>query len=449
MPKTNIECPNCRQTIVADIDRLFDVNDDPTAKQKLLSGAFNIVKCPYCGFQGQASTPIVYHDPDKELLLTFIPPDVNISRDEQERIIGIMINQITNRLPQEKRKGYLLQPQATLTVQGLIERVLEAEGITKEMIQAQQDKLKLIQHIAEQENDDLVKEIIQQEDKIIDSEFLVILQRLAEAAAASGDEETAERLSHILELILETSTFGQQVKSQSEEIEAAMLDLREAGDDLSREKVLDLILNAPNETRLQALVNLVRPVMDYSFFLLLSERIDRARGEGRSRLVKLRNDLIEMTKEYDKQIEAIISDKRRLIEQILSSPDVKDATIKALPVVDEFFLSELNQKLELARKNGDLAEIEKINSIFEIIKEASAPPKEVEFIEKLIKTADSAERQKMLEENADKITPEFTNLLSSVVMQTQESDNKELAEKTSEVYREVLRFSMAKNIQVN
>ena len=111
MPRTNIACPNCRQSIVADIDRLFDVNHDPSAKQKLLAGSFNIVNCPYCGFQGQASTPIVYHDPDKELLLTFIPPDVSITRDEQEKVIGTMINQITNRLPQERRKGYLLQPQ--------------------------------------------------------------------------------------------------------------------------------------------------------------------------------------------------------------------------------------------------------------------------------------------------------------------------------------------------
>lgn len=446
MPKTSIACPNCRQSIVAEIDRLFDVNEDQTAKQRLLSGVFNIVNCPYCGFKGQASTPIVYHDPEKELLLTYIPPDINIPHNEQERVIGAMINQITNRLPQEKRKGYLLQPQSTLTLQGLIERVLEAEGITREMIQAQQDKLKLIQRLAELENTDLINELIKEEDNNIDAEFLVILHRLTEGAAASGDEETTDRLNHILELVLETSTFGKQVKSQSEEIEAAMADLREAGDELSREKVLELVLKTPNETRLRAFVNLARPIMDYSFFLLLSERIDRARGEGRTRLIELRNDLIEMTQEYDKQLEAIIIEKRQLIEEILSSPDVNSAMVKALPVVDELFLSELNQELELARKKGDLAEIEKLNSMLNIIREASAPPQEFELIEELLQARDSMERQKILDEHAEEITPEFSSLLSNVVMQTQEGNNKEFADRVSEVYREVLRFSMARNM---
>ena len=75
MPKTRINCPNCRQPVTADIDQLFDVNIDPAAKQRLLSGAFNIIQCPHCGFQGQAATPIVYHDPEKELLLTYVPPE--------------------------------------------------------------------------------------------------------------------------------------------------------------------------------------------------------------------------------------------------------------------------------------------------------------------------------------------------------------------------------------
>ena len=73
MPKTSINCPNCRQPIMADIDQLFDVSEDPTAKQKILSGAFNFASCPNCGYQGMIATPLVYHDADKELLLTYFP----------------------------------------------------------------------------------------------------------------------------------------------------------------------------------------------------------------------------------------------------------------------------------------------------------------------------------------------------------------------------------------
>ena len=60
MPKTLVNCPNCKQPIQADIQQLFDVGQDPSAKQSLLSGAYNIVNCPHCGYQGNIATPIVY-----------------------------------------------------------------------------------------------------------------------------------------------------------------------------------------------------------------------------------------------------------------------------------------------------------------------------------------------------------------------------------------------------
>jgi hypothetical protein len=96
MPKTRISCPNCRQPVAADIDQLFDVGQDPTSKQRLLSGSFNSIQCQVCGYQGNAATPIVYHDPSKELLLTFVPPELNLPMSEQERMLGSLINQVVN-----------------------------------------------------------------------------------------------------------------------------------------------------------------------------------------------------------------------------------------------------------------------------------------------------------------------------------------------------------------
>ena len=46
MPQTRINCPNCRQPLMADIDQLFDVARDPSAKQRLLSVSFNYIQCP-------------------------------------------------------------------------------------------------------------------------------------------------------------------------------------------------------------------------------------------------------------------------------------------------------------------------------------------------------------------------------------------------------------------
>ncbi|MFL7890904.1 MAG: CpXC domain-containing protein, partial [Anaerolineales bacterium] len=64
MPRTQINCPNCKQPIIADVQQLFDVAQDPEAKSRLLSGMSNFIQCQVCGYQGNLATPIVYHDPD-------------------------------------------------------------------------------------------------------------------------------------------------------------------------------------------------------------------------------------------------------------------------------------------------------------------------------------------------------------------------------------------------
>ena len=96
MPQTTVNCPNCRQLISADVRQLFDVGTDPSAKQQVLTGTLNLVNCPHCGYQGNLATPIVYHDPEKELLLTYFPPELGLPVNEQERIIGPLINQVMN-----------------------------------------------------------------------------------------------------------------------------------------------------------------------------------------------------------------------------------------------------------------------------------------------------------------------------------------------------------------
>ena len=139
MVKTSVLCPNCRQPVVIDLTRLFDLNSDPQAKEKLLSGSANYFQCPSCQFQGIYPTPIVYHDPDKELLLTYFPPELHTPVTEQEKSIGPMIKKVMDDLPPEKRKAYLFKPQTMLTQQRLFETILEADGITPEMMKAQQE----------------------------------------------------------------------------------------------------------------------------------------------------------------------------------------------------------------------------------------------------------------------------------------------------------------------
>lgn len=446
MPKTRINCPNCRQPIVADVDQLIDVGVDPGAKQRLLSGIINLIQCPNCGYQGTLASPIVYHDPKKELLLTFIPPEMSMQRQEQERLIGQLINQVINRLPQEQRKGYLLQPQAALTMQGLVERVLEADGITREMLQAQQQRLSLLQRLASATDDEVIHEIVRQDEKLLDEDFYAILNRVIEAAMMGGDQEGAKRLSELQKKLLPLSSTGRQIQEQQQDIEAAIRSLQDAGKDLDREKLLDLVTKAPNDTSVSVYASLARPLMDYSFFQMLSERIDRARGNGRERLITLRERLLELTREIDQQIEERLQHARTNLETLLGAENIAQATQQNLQAIDEFFVRVVNEELEQARKKGDLDRISKLNQVITVLQRASAPPPELELIEELLDIDEEPDRQKWLSDHKDQITNEFMDLLTSVMSQSQASDDPEFIERVQKAYRSALKYSMQVNL---
>jgi len=446
MPKTRINCPNCRQPIMADIDQLFDVGQDPTAKQKILSGAFNLASCPNCGFKGMIATPLVYHDPNKDLLLTYFPPELGLPINEQERIIGPFITRVTNSLPQENRKAYLLQPQSMLTMQTMVERILAADGITKEMIQAQQDRMNLLQRLINA-SDETIAEITAKEDPLFDSDFFNLLNRLIEASAVQGDQESAKRLGDIQKKLLAKTTFGQQIQEQSKDVEAAIQTLQSAGKSLTREKLLEMVIKAPNGTQLSVLASLGRPGMDYEFFRLLSDRIDRARADGRDRLIKLRDQLLEMTRAIDKQMEERLLQARKNLITVVQAKDIKETMAQNLSLVDEFFVQAFNEEMEAARKAGDLEKISKLKQVEEVVDKASTPPPEVALIQELLEAATSDdELNKKLEAHKTEITPEFMDILSSLLVRTESGEDAELKARMNKVFSSALRITMSANL---
>src|SRR5687768_8113802 len=154
MPQTQIACPRCHQMISANIEQLFDVTQDPQAKQRLLGGISNTARCPHCGYQGRLATPIVYHDADKELLLTYFPSELGVPLNEQEKIIGPLIKQVMDRLSPEKRKGYLLNPTPNLTYESMVQTILSKDGITSEMLKEQQERVLLIERLLQVTSND-------------------------------------------------------------------------------------------------------------------------------------------------------------------------------------------------------------------------------------------------------------------------------------------------------
>ncbi len=448
MSKVQMSCPRCRQPIVAEVEQLFDVGTDPQAKQRFLSGNVNMANCPNCGYQGPLSTPVVYHDPEKELLLTYFPSELGLPLNEQERLIGPLITQVVNRLPNEKRKAYLLRPQSMFTLQSMIEKVLEGEGITKEMMDASQQRLNLLQRLLSASSADVRQEVIKQEEKLIDERFFEILGRLIEASMAQGDQNSARALAALQQEIMPLTEAGRKLQAQSEEVQAAIETLQKASQEgLTREKLLDLFLDAPSDTRLVTLVSMARTGLDYEFFTILSTRLDNAQGEEKEKLTKLRDRLLEMTQEIDKRMQEQMQHSHDLLDELLKAENIEEATAERLPEIDDFFAEALRMELQKARQDGDLDKSAKLQKIVSVIQKASAPPPEIALAEELMGAEDEAGRRAILEAHAAEITPEFLQILTSLMGQLEEQNQPEMAQRLQDAYRSALRFSMQSNIK--
>ena len=446
MAQSQVQCPNCKQPIMAEIEQLFDVSTDPQAKNRLLGGQVNVVRCPHCSYQGSLATPVVYHDASKELLLTFFPPELNLPMEEQEKTIGPLITKVVDSLPQEERKGYLFKPQQMFTFQTLIEKVLEGEGVTKEMIEAQKKRMDLLQRLIALSEDSL-PEVIKQEEELIDADFFTLMSRLLEGSAAAGDEAGVQKLADLQNSLLEHSGYGQTLKAQADEIEAARKSLADLGEELTREKLLALLEEAAeNEVRLNALVSLARPGLDYVFFQTLSEKIDASEGDEQTTLSKLREDLLEITSKIDEQLQARLQIAQTNLDAILNAEDATE-TLKQNPgVIDDYFIQVLNQNLAKAEedKNADLQA--KLTALLDEIQKLITPGYNPQLLQKLVEASSAEERDKLISENEAEITPEFVESLSGMMLQLQESDDKELAEKVRESYRAALKVSMRKGM---
>lgn len=437
--------------IAANVEQLFDVTQDPQAKQRLLGGVSNMARCPHCGFQGRLATPIVYHDNEKELLLTFFPPELNVPLNEQEKIIGPLIKKVTDSLPAEKRKAYLLSPSPNLTYESMIKVILGKDGITPEMLKAQQDRVQIVERLIQASSADVRSEIIKQNISLFDEQFFALFSRIAQSALQSGQDTIGKQLTDVQRQLLEETEFGRGLKESVGELETAQKSLQEAGQGLTREKLLEFVIASPNDARLRGYVSLARTGMDYQFFQLLTEKIDKATGDEKTRLESLREKLLEYTNEMDKQVEARYKQAQEFVESLLAQDDIVKAVRDNLDGFTQDSVDLVNQMLRQASEKNDYTRMGKLQKMVEVLREVSTPP-EVSLVEQLLDAPDQASLEKMLEANKAMINDQFMQALIGLVAQVDQAaeqgnpEAKSLSEKINTLYKTALKYSMKQNM---
>lgn len=277
-----VTCPRCRQPIIVQVQSVVDVGQDPNLKALLLQGRINVATCPACGNEGTLDAPLLYHDPEKGLLLCYVPMELGLAPEERERLIGRLTASLIESLPPEERKGYLLQPKVILTMTRLMEEILAADGITREMIAARARKLRLLdQLLACQDDGEGLRRLVKEERERLDHEFFLMLSASIDRAREDGDEELAQRLMELRGKIVSLTASWREA-----------LPLKK----MTREELIRRLADCRDEARLKRLVAANRPVLDQLFFQDLADRIDQAQMAGRKkeaqRLKKMRANIL-------------------------------------------------------------------------------------------------------------------------------------------------------------
>lgn len=458
MPKTQTACPNCGQPVVIDATQVFDVGVEPQLKNILLSGQANFAQCQNCGYQGTLPLPIIYHDPEKELLLTFSPPSAQMTMEQREKALAPLLRQVTENLTQEQRKGYLFQPQTMLTMKALTEKVLEADGITKDMLEAQEKKMHLFQRLISM-SPDSQREIVKQEKDLIDEEFFVLFSHLATSISPETDSSTIEKLQSLQEILLTETEYGRSVKKKADEMEAAQASLKQFGEDLTREDLLNVVIEAPTMDRVEAITRLARPGMDYAFMQMFTKAIEEKESPEREKLIERRNFILRITKEIDEQIKERMEVARKNVEAFLEIDDIRQAVAANINGIDDFFIHALEEALKTAEEENNHDRVIKIRQVFEALNDIAAPP-QMKLIEHFLShAADEEELQKTIAEHGDEITPKFFEYFTGLLAQFEANlDEFQGAEKEQQqaafhglqaIYQATLRFAMRRNMEEN
>ncbi len=431
---TTIACPFCGQPIKIQVHQIVDVNEQPDLKQLLLAGRLNSFTCPYCRNAGALATPFFYHDADKELALIFVPMNVNVKEADQQKLIGKLTQQVMANLPPEKRKAYLLQPQQFFNLKTMIDAILQADGITPEMLAKEETRLNFLQELVDTHDAAQLDDLIKAHEADFDLTLFQLLTSALSAAAADQQREEFEQIQRIRDRALELTALGQKIKRQQ-----IVLDAFTANP--TRETLLEQLIAAQDAEVREALLTIGRALLDYPFFQALTGKIDTAKKEGKTaemeRLAALRKEILATRDKIDAQAQAVLEGKVTLIRELLGAPEADlDKTLKArLPELDDLFFEVLTQNLQAAQQSNDAAAFQRLQKIGDAAMRAlqATQPPEVRFVNTLLQIQYPAQTKELLERNKQVLGPEFIAWMEGLAGELRESGRAETADRLLQV----------------
>ncbi|MEL6404565.1 MAG: CpXC domain-containing protein [Chloroflexota bacterium] len=422
---STLQCSNCGTPNQVTLRSIIDVQNDPQGKVALLNGQINQFQCQQCGTVNSVSTPLLYHDASKEMLIAFVPMDVAMrqgtNRDSEEKIVGQMMNELTSSMPKEEFRSYMFNPSRALTMKGLIEQVLEADGVTPDMMEAQQARVDLVQKFLEAQTEEDLIALVKENDDAIDIQLFQTLSIMAQRLMQSGQQQAVGHLAAIQQVLIEESSVGQQLDAEQaardDIIEDVAAEIEALGQGATRTDFLDLAIKyADNDDKIQALVGMARPAFDEQLLSEFGERISKAPADEREKLEAVRDSIIELSAQIDQQSQMLVQQKAQFLQVLLNSPDYESILRDNIAAVDDTFMAVLSANIQQAEQRADVQVAARLKAIYNtavsLLQSQMSP--ELRFVNELLTAETDEAMQTIIDEKADQFDASMMEVLDAV-----------------------------------
>lgn len=424
-----VSCPACGVQYQTPIEQILDVRVDPSVRDRILSGGVNVAVCPSCGAGGTLGVPFIYHDPEREVALLYLPATSGSNEIERQQAAGRLARQLMDSMPPEERKGYLLQPETFIAMDTLIKRVLELEGVTEEDLLRSQRQRELVGQMLQAEEDALPGLVAENQD-LIDEGMFTLMEYLVQLAGMQGASATdRERVEAVRRSLLEQTELGRRLHKRSQILEAF-------ADDPSRASLVEALVDArEDEQTVELLVQMGMSLLDYGFFQLLLKRIDNAAtAEEKEQLTALRRTVLRIRDEMAAASQDVTKRRADLVAKLLASEDPVRMVNSHLSEFDNLFFMVLGMQLQQAEQQKDQETLKQLQRIARVVSqtlEAHMPP-EMALARRLMMVPEE-ELPAVLKQNREHLTPRFAQLLEALEATSREQGEAEAAERLQKI----------------
>lgn len=438
-----LQCPNCRTPYVVPVFTIIDLGVNPELKGALLGGQVNVAACPKCGAGGPLNVPLMVHEPEHGFLGVYVPPaQNNQAQMQQQKAIGDMTQTLMRKLPNEARKGYMLQPKQFMDWQRFIEQIWGFEGVTPEMLRRQRNQGELLQRLAGLATDRKALEIALERGRdLIDRDFFALLDRFLMMSSNQGQQAGVNALMQLRATLMELTEVGQQIKVQQDKVRAILSGFTAT---TTRDEVLDKVLSVWKEDEEQELINsligAIAPMIDYQFLMLITQRLESSTDEAeRQHLEQLRQLAINLQEQQNATQQEMVQQMQQILQDVLQADDTAAKLREYGDVIDEGFLSMLAANIQAAQRNRATAAARRLQQVYEqalvILREQM--PEEMRLLNEMIAAPDKAALTQLLKENRAKFTKEFLASMQEVEGQLRDANRKEIADRLKSIRSQI------------